>query len=197
MMDVSRLSCQSSRSCKVWNLKQDIHRATSIPMYEQHLFLNTVKMRSSDALSTFLPADGDSHLKIGLLRSRVTEEIPRRLVNVAWQGFLAFSKDCGETIDGARLASLMRFADLHECASLFLAMFDVPATLTFPHSLAVIAELQRIRGELEDDPELDSDEDSDSDDEEVEDGDRTQQRRAERFGDLDWRGDTRLIAQRA
>eukprot|EP00928_Gymnodinium_smaydae_P076825 TRINITY_DN5991_c0_g1_i1.p1 TRINITY_DN5991_c0_g1~~TRINITY_DN5991_c0_g1_i1.p1 ORF type:complete len:221 (+),score=42.43 TRINITY_DN5991_c0_g1_i1:59-721(+) len=160
-MGGSRFSVRASKALKVWELKERICRAAWIPVYEQHLYTDHVQMHSNASLSSFLPVTQNSCLQISLVRSRVPDEISDWRASVVWQGFFAFSKNCGDTIDGKCLTSVLRFAGLHKCAALSLLMSKVPTSLTFPQCLAHVVELkQAAASSLADDVEADSDQES-------------------------------------
>eukprot|EP00928_Gymnodinium_smaydae_P096497 TRINITY_DN8539_c0_g2_i1.p1 TRINITY_DN8539_c0_g2~~TRINITY_DN8539_c0_g2_i1.p1 ORF type:complete len:227 (+),score=49.80 TRINITY_DN8539_c0_g2_i1:45-725(+) len=190
----SRFRVQAKRSCKVWDLRNKISSAAQIPAYEQHLFAGNVKMRSADALSMFAPPTLDAPLKLTLLRSTVPDGISHALALLLWQGFRAFSRDSGETMDGARTPSLLRFAGLSECVDLLRTRADVPSLWTFPQCLAYVAELQPARvalpaNQVEVDEGGDAESDTSSEDTDPEDI------AARRFLelDLDLRCDARLM----
>eukprot|EP00928_Gymnodinium_smaydae_P013108 TRINITY_DN14780_c0_g1_i2.p1 TRINITY_DN14780_c0_g1~~TRINITY_DN14780_c0_g1_i2.p1 ORF type:complete len:161 (-),score=23.29 TRINITY_DN14780_c0_g1_i2:54-536(-) len=152
-------------------------------------------MHNGDTLSVAISSSEAPHLKIGLSRWRVPDSLCHELLVLTWQGFLAFSKNCGETIDGARVASLMRYAGLYECATLIDDESEIPGSLTFAGFLFFLAELkesfiassneQGIR-------EIDLAEDSDDDSEESDDERSIESRLAE-LDDADLSGDARLI----
>eukprot|EP00928_Gymnodinium_smaydae_P076826 TRINITY_DN5991_c0_g2_i1.p1 TRINITY_DN5991_c0_g2~~TRINITY_DN5991_c0_g2_i1.p1 ORF type:complete len:257 (+),score=37.33 TRINITY_DN5991_c0_g2_i1:100-771(+) len=142
-MGGSLLSLSASETLKVWELKERIRSAERIPVYEQHLYIDHVKMHSNASLSAFLPVAQNSCVKISLVRSRVPDEISRLRASVVWQGFMAFSKNCGDTIDGRCLTSVLRYAGLQKCAALSLLMATVPTSLTFPQCLAHVVELKQ------------------------------------------------------
>eukprot|EP00928_Gymnodinium_smaydae_P096496 TRINITY_DN8539_c0_g1_i1.p1 TRINITY_DN8539_c0_g1~~TRINITY_DN8539_c0_g1_i1.p1 ORF type:complete len:203 (+),score=27.83 TRINITY_DN8539_c0_g1_i1:3-611(+) len=164
-----RFSVRAKRSWKMWELRDEIDRALRIPAYEQHLFVNNVKIRSTDVLSRFVSTTHDLPLKVTLMRSRVPEGISHSLASSLWQGFRALGRDFGETIEGARTASLLRFAGLRHRANLLRGRSDMPSSWTFPQCLAYVAELQQAlvalpANEVEMDESSDGESDASSDD---------------------------------
>eukprot|EP00928_Gymnodinium_smaydae_P012743 TRINITY_DN14644_c0_g1_i2.p1 TRINITY_DN14644_c0_g1~~TRINITY_DN14644_c0_g1_i2.p1 ORF type:complete len:215 (+),score=34.51 TRINITY_DN14644_c0_g1_i2:73-717(+) len=190
-MGGSRLIVHAKRSWKVWQLKEKIAAEMKIPMFEQHLVKDTCMMRNGDTLISAMPSNHSSRLNIGLSRWSVPDTLSNELVSLIWQGYLAFSKDCGETIDGGRVPSLMRYAGLHESATLVSRDYEIPGTLRFDglvNLLAALKESLAAASNLEGLKEFDLADDSDEDSEEV----GVHARLAE-LNDADLMGDARLI----
>eukprot|EP00928_Gymnodinium_smaydae_P026353 TRINITY_DN20729_c1_g2_i1.p1 TRINITY_DN20729_c1_g2~~TRINITY_DN20729_c1_g2_i1.p1 ORF type:complete len:235 (+),score=22.25 TRINITY_DN20729_c1_g2_i1:48-707(+) len=183
---------QAQGSWKVWELRDGIRRATQIPSYEQHLILGNITLSGKDGLSMLFSSTDDLPLTFTLVRSRVPDGMPRHLASLLWRGFLTFGEDCGDTLDGARTASLLRFAGLPDCADLLPGRSDIPALWTFPTCLAYVAELrQELVASSRSDANSDSssDEDSDTDDDDA----APTVSRERRLHDHDLRCDARLF----
>eukprot|EP00928_Gymnodinium_smaydae_P092147 TRINITY_DN7595_c0_g1_i3.p1 TRINITY_DN7595_c0_g1~~TRINITY_DN7595_c0_g1_i3.p1 ORF type:complete len:239 (-),score=33.96 TRINITY_DN7595_c0_g1_i3:103-747(-) len=141
-MGGSQVTVDARKSSKVWELKEDICCALEVPEYEQHLYLDTVKMHSKAALSSFTSTSHDAPLKITLVRSRLPDCLSHHVASLLWQGFLAFGGECGETMHEARMVSLLRFAGLFDCADLASKTSELPTLLTFPQCVAYVADLK-------------------------------------------------------
>eukprot|EP00928_Gymnodinium_smaydae_P022265 TRINITY_DN18753_c1_g1_i1.p1 TRINITY_DN18753_c1_g1~~TRINITY_DN18753_c1_g1_i1.p1 ORF type:complete len:219 (-),score=35.21 TRINITY_DN18753_c1_g1_i1:446-1102(-) len=191
----SRLVVHAERPWKVLHLKERIAAQTKIPVFEQQLVADMCVMRNDDALIDALASDHASHLDIGLSRWSVPDTICDELLSLTWQGFRAFSKDCGETIDGARVASLMRYAGLHECATLVDVEYEIPGSMMFADLLALLAECKELliaASNLEGIREFDLEDDSDDDSEDSGDELCVHDRLRE-LNDSDLRCDARLF----
>eukprot|EP00928_Gymnodinium_smaydae_P051168 TRINITY_DN34698_c0_g1_i1.p1 TRINITY_DN34698_c0_g1~~TRINITY_DN34698_c0_g1_i1.p1 ORF type:complete len:219 (-),score=28.75 TRINITY_DN34698_c0_g1_i1:50-706(-) len=191
----SRHVVQVNRSGTVWQLKDRITAVTQIPPYEQQLVLDKCVLRNSDTLITAAGSNPPAHWKVGLARRRMPDSLCHELLELAWRGFRAFSNDGGETVDGARVASLMRYAGLDESALLVDGELEIPGSLTFLEFSSLLAELKESftassnwQGIREIDLVESSDEDSDDADAEVSVNDRLAE-----LDDPDLRCDARLI----
>eukprot|EP00928_Gymnodinium_smaydae_P022264 TRINITY_DN18753_c0_g2_i1.p1 TRINITY_DN18753_c0_g2~~TRINITY_DN18753_c0_g2_i1.p1 ORF type:complete len:219 (-),score=33.19 TRINITY_DN18753_c0_g2_i1:366-1022(-) len=167
MLGGSRLVVHAESSWKVWQLKEEIATMTNMPIFEQHLVKDTCVMCNSDILVNLVAANRAPHLQVWLSRWRVPDTICDEMLLLTWQGFLAFSKDSGGTIEGARAVAVMRYAGLHECATLVSEEYELPGPLAFADFVALLAELKasliassNLEGIREFDFEDDSDEDS-------------------------------------
>eukprot|EP00928_Gymnodinium_smaydae_P082596 TRINITY_DN65917_c0_g1_i1.p1 TRINITY_DN65917_c0_g1~~TRINITY_DN65917_c0_g1_i1.p1 ORF type:complete len:225 (+),score=50.73 TRINITY_DN65917_c0_g1_i1:39-677(+) len=194
----SRCSVQARRSCNVWELKENICCAIGVPEYEQHLYFNEVKMHGDVALTTYSSTTNELPLQIQLVRSRVPDGISHRLASALWRGFRAFGRDCGETMRGTQMGSLLRFAGLHDGDDLSHQLSDAPAVLTFSECLTYVEALQLTLDApavlvdlIEDDPNADGDESSNaaSEDDAVPDKGAT-------YRDAELERDARLIWKR-
>eukprot|EP00928_Gymnodinium_smaydae_P026354 TRINITY_DN20729_c2_g1_i1.p1 TRINITY_DN20729_c2_g1~~TRINITY_DN20729_c2_g1_i1.p1 ORF type:complete len:225 (-),score=36.47 TRINITY_DN20729_c2_g1_i1:184-858(-) len=166
----SKFVVQAQRSWKVWELKDGIRQAMKIPSYEQHLLLGNVKVRGKDALSKLSCSTHDVPLTFTMVRSSVPDGISHHLASLLWRGFIMLGEDCGDTMDGERTASLLRFAGLPDCADLVPGRPDIPASWTFPACLAFVAELHHELAASSDalvESDDGSDEESDTDDDDV------------------------------
>eukprot|EP00928_Gymnodinium_smaydae_P099941 TRINITY_DN9679_c0_g1_i2.p1 TRINITY_DN9679_c0_g1~~TRINITY_DN9679_c0_g1_i2.p1 ORF type:complete len:226 (+),score=48.25 TRINITY_DN9679_c0_g1_i2:71-748(+) len=187
-----RITLQARRSSKVWELRDKIRSAMQIPSFEQHLFMGNVKMRSEEALSVLSSAAHDVPLTFTLVRSRVPDGISHDLASLLWRGFVALGKDCGDTLDGARTGSLLRFASLFNCADLLPGRSDIPMSWTFPQCLAYVAKLKQELAALSN-GNVDSDESSDEESDAESDKAAPRDKGESRFQDLDLKCDARLM----
>eukprot|EP00928_Gymnodinium_smaydae_P022262 TRINITY_DN18753_c0_g1_i1.p1 TRINITY_DN18753_c0_g1~~TRINITY_DN18753_c0_g1_i1.p1 ORF type:complete len:225 (-),score=48.30 TRINITY_DN18753_c0_g1_i1:503-1177(-) len=197
----SQFVVQAESSWKVWELKEEIAAVTNIPIFEQHLIKDLCVMRNVDALINATDSNHAPHLNIGLSRWSVTDTLCDDLLSLAWRGFRAFSKDCGDTIEGARVVSMMRYAGLHEGATLVRREYELPESLSFVDLVALLAELKEaltsssnLEGIREFDLEDDSDDDSeDSSDDDDDDDERCVHDRLRELNDPDLMCDARLF----
>eukprot|EP00928_Gymnodinium_smaydae_P032868 TRINITY_DN23703_c0_g1_i1.p1 TRINITY_DN23703_c0_g1~~TRINITY_DN23703_c0_g1_i1.p1 ORF type:complete len:210 (+),score=28.45 TRINITY_DN23703_c0_g1_i1:115-744(+) len=92
----------------VWKLREHVCKELGIPEYEQSFIRGLVHLRSADSLfPPLLPQPGEP-LELCLVRSCLPACFAKVEIEELWQGFLAFSRDHGDTVDGSHASRLAR-----------------------------------------------------------------------------------------
>eukprot|EP00928_Gymnodinium_smaydae_P022236 TRINITY_DN18735_c0_g1_i1.p1 TRINITY_DN18735_c0_g1~~TRINITY_DN18735_c0_g1_i1.p1 ORF type:complete len:214 (-),score=24.34 TRINITY_DN18735_c0_g1_i1:214-855(-) len=114
----------------VWKLREHVSEELGIPEYELSFANDLVQLRSCDLLFTPQVEPRDS-LQLILVRSILPTCFSRSQARDIWSGFVAFSRDHGDTVDGACASQLARFGGNFRVARQIRGRNDVPSSFSF------------------------------------------------------------------
>eukprot|EP00928_Gymnodinium_smaydae_P075670 TRINITY_DN5868_c0_g1_i3.p2 TRINITY_DN5868_c0_g1~~TRINITY_DN5868_c0_g1_i3.p2 ORF type:complete len:224 (-),score=45.50 TRINITY_DN5868_c0_g1_i3:303-917(-) len=126
----------------VWKLREHVCQELGIPEHQQRYAQGSVHLQSDDLLSPSTPEPGET-LQLTLIRSPLPACFTESQAEDVWRGFLAFSRDHGDTVDGAFASRLARGAGKHCLARQIDARDDVPEDFEFCELLWYFAGFMR------------------------------------------------------
>eukprot|EP00928_Gymnodinium_smaydae_P076249 TRINITY_DN59239_c0_g1_i1.p1 TRINITY_DN59239_c0_g1~~TRINITY_DN59239_c0_g1_i1.p1 ORF type:complete len:221 (+),score=14.87 TRINITY_DN59239_c0_g1_i1:46-708(+) len=141
-----QITLRAKGTWKVWELKKHIRKRLGIPDYEQVLIYEDVQLCSNDSLCDIGPLDEEQTLTLSLVRGERQDCFSRSEVSELWQFFLALSPDSGDTIDGADVSRVVRFADICREPEIITSGISITDRVTF---LDVLALLESVRVPVE------------------------------------------------
>eukprot|EP00928_Gymnodinium_smaydae_P095967 TRINITY_DN8363_c0_g3_i2.p1 TRINITY_DN8363_c0_g3~~TRINITY_DN8363_c0_g3_i2.p1 ORF type:complete len:210 (-),score=38.12 TRINITY_DN8363_c0_g3_i2:254-883(-) len=121
------------RDWPVWKLREHVSEELGIPEYEQSFVSGSVQLRSCDSLLT--SQEPQESLELTLVLSTLPACFSKSQAKDIWKGFVAFSRDHGDTVDGACSSQLARFGGKYRVARQIRGRDDVPSSFSFAELL--------------------------------------------------------------
>eukprot|EP00928_Gymnodinium_smaydae_P087230 TRINITY_DN71523_c0_g1_i1.p1 TRINITY_DN71523_c0_g1~~TRINITY_DN71523_c0_g1_i1.p1 ORF type:complete len:235 (-),score=34.77 TRINITY_DN71523_c0_g1_i1:55-690(-) len=142
LLNGDEITVKARSSWKVWQFKECVRKRLRTPEYEQHFVHQDAQMSSEDTLSALSSACEGNEFTCSFLRRPRPPCISKGEAEELWEAFLTFSPNSGDTMDGANMARVARFAGMFDESELVAKLPNIPDSVTFPELLEVLASVK-------------------------------------------------------